>query len=86
MKITVVTLYDGNMEERWVGAVEGSLTQEQRDKLKVAYDATLEDPGEYEEGRYLTFAEVETVKEPSDLRELLNLDDTPSSAASVKLT
>jgi hypothetical protein len=45
MRVTIVTLHDGALTEQFVGAVEGSLSQEQRNALKVAYDATLEDPG-----------------------------------------
>ncbi len=75
MKVTVVTLYDGSLAEHYVGVVEGSLTKEQREALKTAYNAKLEDPGEYEEPRYLTFRELDTVQDPSKLGDLVNISD-----------
>ena len=46
MKITIVTLHRVEMEEHFVGAVEGSLADEQRRKLADQYGATYNLQGE----------------------------------------
>lgn len=78
MKVTIVTLYDGAQAEHFVGAVEGSLTDEQRKELALAYDALLDvpDEDEDEEPRYLTFVELDPVAKLSDLGALFNHDDS----------
>jgi hypothetical protein len=63
VKITLVTLYDGAQADHFVGAIEGSLTDEERKNLALAYDALLDvpDDDEDDEPRYLTFVELDTV-------------------------
>jgi inosine/xanthosine triphosphate pyrophosphatase family protein len=78
VKITLVTLYDGAQSDHFVGAVSGSLSNEQRKELAIAYDALLDVPEdeEDEEPRYLTFVELDTVEAPHQLGALRNIDDS----------
>jgi hypothetical protein len=78
VKITLVTLYDGAQADHFVGAVSGSLSNEQRKELAVQYDALLDVPedDEDEEPRYLTFVELDTVEAPHQLGALVNIDDS----------
>ena len=78
MKITLVTLYEGSQADHFVGAIEGSLTDEQRKELALSYDALLDAPDDDEddEPRYLMFVEMDTVVLPSDLTMLRNIDDS----------
>ncbi len=78
MKVTIVTLYDGAQAEHFVGAVDGSLSDEQRKQLAIDYDALLDvpDDDEDEEPRYLTFVELDTVTTPSALGALVSHDDS----------
>jgi peptide subunit release factor RF-3 len=70
--ITIVTLYDDDAVEYYVGAVQGSVGHEQRhevaSRLKAEYDVEEEEEG----GRYVYFREVEIAKSAADLRELVN--------------
>jgi hypothetical protein len=78
VKITLVTLYDGAQADHFVGAVAGSLSDEQRKELAIQYDALLDVPedDEDEEPRYLTFVELDPVSQPSELGALLSHDDS----------
>lgn len=74
--ITIVTLYDGSYCETYVGAVWGSLSEEQRRDLARAFDASVGvvDDDYDVEGRYMYFRETEACQ-PEDLGSLSNADD-----------
>lgn len=76
--ITIVTLDDGGLCEVYVGAVQGSLSEEERralaESLSAVYGERPEDD-EDEEPRDLYFREVEVFADAASLRELVSCDD-----------
>lgn len=78
--ITVATLADHEMVERWVCAFEGSLSEEERHALAARFDAVYAWDGSSEEeddepSREMFFREVEVVIPSSKDILFLNEDD-----------
>jgi hypothetical protein len=74
--VTVVTLYDDDKVEHYVGVVLGKVTDEQRAELAKLYNAVLEVPEglDDESPRVMYFAQVEAQTDPAKLMALLNID------------
>ena len=77
-RMTVVTLYSEDACDHYVGVVAGTLTDQQKARLAVHYDAVIgvqgDDPLSEENNRVLYFAVVEPVEDPRKLAALLNID------------
>lgn len=73
--ITIVTLYDDKLCEHYVGAVQGKISSEDRQRLAVRFDANDwvegSEPGEDE--RVLYFVEMETCEDMESLHDLKNI-------------
>ena len=75
MKITIVTLYRGETADHYVGAVQGSLTHDQRLEVAKGLDAEYGVEEDDEDGRYVYFRETEVVATLAELKVVQNIDD-----------
>jgi hypothetical protein len=73
VKITVITLYVGDLCEHYVGAVEGSLDLRQRKIIAQDHNAVLSKDADVEEPRVVYFREVNV--DAARPTELLNISD-----------
>lgn len=74
MRITIVTTYNPETGDTMVGAIAGSLTQDQKNKLREGFKCPEDDGQDFEEVCQMFFREVNVVDEPDGLTFLSNID------------